>query len=253
MIPLAIASITLKEALRDKLLHVAALFGALLIGFTLLLGGLSAGADLKIIQDFGLGTINALLVLLAVFLGSRLISRDLEQRIVYTLLSKPITRGQFLTGKFLGSSAALWCLLALLGLLFYGLMALITRRFEPIYLGPLVLFGLEAMVMLGLTMLFTTMTSPMLSILYALGFYVLGHGSEIIKQFGEKADPVAKAVSTMIYYGLPNLETFNLKNQVVYGETFALGQWLWAIAYGACLIVVLLTLANLIFARKELP
>ena len=145
------------------------------------------------------------------------------------------------------------CLLGLLGILFYALMLVITRRFEPLYLGPMALFGLEAMVMLGLTMLFTTMTSPMLSILYAVGFYALGHGSEIIKQFGEKADPLAKAVSTVIYYGLPNLETFNLKNQVVYGETLALGQWAWAIAYGLCLIVVLLTLANLIFARKELP
>lgn len=253
MTPLAIALVTLKEALRDKLLHVAALFGALLIGFTLLLGGLSAGEDLKIIQDFGLGTINALTVLLAVFLGSRLISRDLEQRIVYTLLSKPISRNQFLIGKFLGCSAALWLLLGLLSMLFYALMALVTRRFEPIFLGPLALFGLEAMVMLGLTLLFTTMTSPMLSILYAGGFYVLGHGTEIIRQFGEKADPLAKAFSLAIYYLAPNLEAFNLKNQVVYGETFALGQWIWAIAYGLCLIVILLTLANLVFARKELP
>lgn len=253
MTPLAIARITLKEALRDKLLHVAALFGTLLIGATLLLGGLSAGSDLKIIQDFGLGTLNALLIILAVFLGSRLISRDLEQRIVYTLLSKPISRGQFLTGKYLGCSAALLCLLVLLGGLFYAVMLFTTRRFDPIYLGPMLLFGLEAMVMLGLTLLFTTMTSPMLSILYAMGFYALGHGSDLIKQFGEKADPVAKAVSTAIYYGLPNLETFNLKNQVVYGETLSLGQWTWAIAYGLCLIVVLLTLSNLIFTRKELP
>jgi ABC-type transport system involved in multi-copper enzyme maturation permease subunit len=253
MTPLAIASITLKEALRDKLLHVAALFGALMIGFTLLLGGLSAGQDLKIIQDFGLGAINALLILLAIFLGSRLISRDLEQRIVYTLLSKPITRGQFLTGKFLGCAGALWLLLGLLGLLFYALMALVTRQFHPIFLGPLVLFGLEAMVMLGLTLLFTTMTSPMLSILYSMGFYALGHGSELIKQFGEKADPLGKALSLVIYYALPNLETFNAKNQAVYGESLAAGQWIWAIAYGTCLIVVLLTLANLVFARKELP
>src|SRR5690606_38364071 len=122
--------------LRDKLLHVAALFGALMIGFTLLLGGLSAGADLKIIQDFGLGAVNALLVLLAVFLGSRLIARDLEQRIVYNLLSKPLTRGQFLIGKFLGCSAALWLLLALLSALFYLLLFLVTGRVLPIFLGP---------------------------------------------------------------------------------------------------------------------
>lgn len=253
MTPLAIARVTLKEALRDKLLHVAALFGALMIGFTLLIGSLSAGEDLKIIQDFGLGTINALLILLAIFQGSRLISRDLEQRIVYTLLSKPITRSHFLIGKFLGCSAALWLLLGVLSALFYALMALVTRRFELIYLGPLALFGIECMVMLGLTMLFTTLTSPMLSILYSLGFFALGHASTLIKQFGEKADPVAKAFSLVIYYGLPNLETFNLKNQVVYGETLALGQWAWALAYGACLIVVLLMLADLAFKRKELP
>lgn len=249
---LAIARVTFQEALRDKLLHVAAVFGALMIGFTLLLGGLSAGEDLKIIQDFGLGSINALMVLLAVFLGSRLLSRDLEQRIVYTLLSKPISRAQFLAGKFLGCSLALWALLGLLSLLFYGLLAVVTRGFEPIFLGPLALFGLEAMVMLSLTLMFTTMTSPMLSLLYSLGFYVLGHASEIIKQFGEKADAVGKALSVVIYYAMPNLETFNLKNQVVYGETFALGQWLWACSYGLSLVTVLMLLAILAFRSKEL-
>ncbi|MNK66228.1 hypothetical protein D3C87_855440 [compost metagenome] len=106
--------------------------------------------------------------------------------------------------------------------------------------------------MLSLTLLFTTLTSPMLSLLYSLGFYVLGHASEIIKQFGEKADALGKVLSVVIYYGMPNLETFNLKNQVVYGETFALGQWLWACAYGLSLITVLMLLAALAFRSKEL-
>ncbi len=253
MIIPTLAILAFKEALHDKVMSLIAVFAALMLAVSLGFGDLTLGAERKIAMDFGLGVIHALLVMLAVFQGSRLISRDLEQRIAYTLLSKPIHRSQLLIGKYLGACMAFWLLLAAMSTVFYALIILTSGRFDPIFLGALLLIGLEAMVVMAVTVLFTTMTAPLLSLLYALGLFVIGHNAEMIRRFGEQSGALGTAFSRLVYYGLPNLETFDIKNQVVYGGTLPLGEWVWAVAYGICVTVALIALATLAFDRKELP
>lgn len=250
---LTIARATFKESLRDRILTLALVFAVLLPVFSLLLGDLAPGLELRLVIDFGLGAINALLVLLAILIGSRLVARDLDLRIIYSILSKPVTRSQYLIGKFLGAGAALWLLLAILGAIFYATLLLTAKLSDPIFLGPLVLFGVEAMVLLALTLLFTVMTAPLLAVVYTLGLFVVGHNLALIRSFAVKEGAATQVFAQAAYHVLPNLETFNLKNQVIYGETLPFGQWLWALVYGGFLLVAILSLAALALRAKELP
>lgn len=250
---LVIAGAALKEALRDRILTLAGGFALLMPILSLLLGDLVPGHELRLVIDFGLGAIDALLVLLALMLGSRLVARDLDMRIVYTLLSKPVTRTAYLVGRFLGAAAALWLLLAVLGAVFYAMLFVTTQAAPPIFLGALVLFGVEAMVILALTLLFSLVTAPMLAVIYVMALFLIGQNLQLIRDFGLKEGGVYELFAQLAYHLLPNLETFNLKNQVIYGETLPLGQWLWALGYGASLLVLLLTFSALALRAKELP
>lgn len=253
MVMLTVAGATLKESLRDRILALAGVFAILMPVLSLLLGDLAPGQELRLVIDFALGAINALLVLLAILLGSRLVARDLDLRIIYSIFSKPVTRSQYLVGKFLGAAAALWLLLGALGLVFYLTLFMTAKLSNPIFLGPLVLFGVEAMIVLALTLFFTVVTAPLLAVVYTLGLFVVGHNLELIRSFAAKEGPAAQLFAWTAYHVLPNLETFNLKNQVIYGETLPFGQWLWAFAYGAALLVAILSLAAMAFRLKELP
>ena len=79
----------------------------LIIAASLLLGQLTAGQEVKIIKDLGLAAISLFGHFIAIFIGIGLVSKEVERRSIYALLAKPMTRTQFLLGKFLGLVATL--------------------------------------------------------------------------------------------------------------------------------------------------
>src|SRR5205085_10360863 len=91
-----------KESVRDRVLYAIAAFAVLLVMASLLIGQITAGQDLKIIKDLGLATIELAGVLMAVFIGIGLVSREIDRRSIYSLLAKPLARWEFIVGKFLG-------------------------------------------------------------------------------------------------------------------------------------------------------
>src|SRR5213596_1510604 len=99
---IVIALNTFKENLRDKILYNLVFFGLLLIGSSILLSTLTMGEHAKIIQDIGLASINVFGVLIAIFVGIGLVSKEIDKRTIYSIIAKPISRSQFLLGKYCG-------------------------------------------------------------------------------------------------------------------------------------------------------
>ncbi|RPH58491.1 MAG: hypothetical protein EHM89_12280, partial [Acidobacteria bacterium] len=91
-----------KESVRDKVLYNLVFFAVLLIGTSYLIGQLTAGQDIKIIKDLGLAATSVFGLFIAVFIGIGLVSKEVERRSIYALLSKPIRRHEFIVGKYLG-------------------------------------------------------------------------------------------------------------------------------------------------------
>src|SRR3954470_19406227 len=98
----AIATNTLREAVRDRILYNLILFVLLITGSAIFLGELTAGQEARVIVDLGLSAILIFGAFIAIFVGVSLVWKEIEKRTVYSIFSKPIGRGEFIVGKYLG-------------------------------------------------------------------------------------------------------------------------------------------------------
>jgi ABC-type transport system involved in multi-copper enzyme maturation permease subunit len=249
----AIATNTLREAVRNRLLYALLFFAVTMIGFSVLIASLSYVEGERIIQDMGLASIRLFSVGIAIFVGIGLIHGEVERRTIYTILSKPVTRPEFLLGKFLGLLLAVWLQLCLMALAF-GLVSLLAGAGLDLGYGEaLLLVGIELMVIVAVATLFSAFTTPMLAAFFTVGIYTLGHLSRDLYLLGQKSDvEVVKHTATLIYRILPDLESFNLSIQAVHRLPISGTEVGWAVLYGVGYSMALLILASFIFQRRDL-
>jgi ABC-type transport system involved in multi-copper enzyme maturation permease subunit len=261
----SIALNVFRESVRDKVLYNLVLFAVLLIGASYLLGQLTAGQDMKIIKDLGLSAISIFGVFIAVFIGIGLVWKEVERRSIYSLLAKPITRVDFILGKYAGLVLTLLVNLAIMAAALYavlGAMALLSPPalvaaldappLDPRMLLAIGLIFVELALVTALALFFSTFSSPILSAVFTLGLYVVGQFNADLKHFEQVVDsPVAVWLARGLYYLLPNLAPFDIKALVVHGQPVSAGYVLVTLAYGVVYIAFVLSAASLVFARRD--
>jgi ABC-type transport system involved in multi-copper enzyme maturation permease subunit len=249
---LVIAFNTYKESIRDKLLYNLLIFALLLIGGSVLLSTLTVGERSKIIIDLSLASVNLFGVLIAVFVGIGLVSKEIEKKTIYTIIAKPVHRWQFLAGKYLGLLMTLAVNVALMTACVYAvqLAGEWTLRLE--LLKAIWLIYVELMVVTAAALLCSTFTTSTLAAIFTLALYVIGHFSSSLMDFAKKVgSDGAAAVANLLYYSLPNLEQFNIKGEVVHHVTITVERVFWSTVYGLAYVAVLLVLAVVIFQRRD--
>jgi ABC-type transport system involved in multi-copper enzyme maturation permease subunit len=248
---LSIVLNTFRENLRDKLLYNLLVFALLMIGSSLLLMRLTLGEFHRLLLDVGLGSINIFGVLIAIFVGIGLVNKEIEKKTIYTIVSKPVARYQFLIGKYLGLTLTLFVnTLIMAG----GLLLVLFAQgvpIESILFKALGLIFMEFMVITAVALLCSTFTSATLSAIFTLATYVIGHLTADLKTFGEKMDEGMRAVVTGLYYILPNLERFNLKGNVIHHIEVSGTDLLLIVVYGVTYVAFLLMSASIIFQRRD--
>lgn len=248
---LSIALNTFRENLRDKLLYNLLVFALLMIGSSLLLMRLTLGEFHRLLLNVGLGSINIFGVLIAIFVGIGLVNKEIEKKTIYTIVSKPVARYQFLVGKYLGLTLTLFVnTLIMAG----GLLLVLFAQGVPIesmLFKALGLIFMEFMVITAVALLCSTFTSATLSAIFTLATYVIGHLTADLKTFGEKMDEGMRAVVTGLYYILPNLERFNLKGNVIHHIEVSGTDLLLIVVYGLTYVAFLLMSASIIFQRRD--
>mgnify|MGYP001206748628 FL=1 len=248
---LSIAVNTFRENLREKLLYNLLFFALLMIGSSILLSRITLGDYHRLILDLGLASINLFGVLIAIFVGIGLVSKEVDRKTIYTIVSKPIPRYEFLLGKYCGLVITL---LANTVVMVAGLLIVLQVMDVPItslVFKSLALIFLELMVITAVAVLFSTFTSATLSAIFTLAVYVIGHLSGDLKEFSKKLDEVSQMAVNAIYYTLPNLERFNLKGHVIHHLDFGLADMALTLAYGLTYAAFLLLLASVIFQRRD--
>lgn len=248
---LSIAFNTFRESIREKLLYNLLVFALLMIGSSVLLTRLTVGEWDRLIINLGLSSMSFFGVLIAIFVGISLVSKEIDKKTIYTIVSKPVPRYEFLLGKYLG---LMFTLLVNLVVMVAGLLAVMVYLNAPVTLLLFEAIGfifLELVVITAMALMFSTFTSATLSAIFTLAIYAVGHLSTDLKQFGEKMDSVGKAVLNAIYYVLPNLERFNLKGQVIYQVSISRTDVLLTAAYGVAYAGLLLVIASIIFHRRD--
>jgi ABC-type transport system involved in multi-copper enzyme maturation permease subunit len=218
---------------------------------SLILMRLTLGEFHRLILDIGLGSINFFGVLIAIFVGIGLVSKEIEKKTIYTIVSKPVARYQFLLGKYLGLCLTLSINTAIMT---SGLLAVLYFQDVPIHavlFKALGLIMLEFMVITAVALLFSTFSSATLSAIFTLAIYVIGHLTPDLKAFGRKMEGAGQMVLEGMYYVLPNLDRFNLKGHVTHQLEVPAGDLVLIAAYGMAYTVFLLMLASVIFQRRD--
>lgn len=260
-----VAGAVFKESVRDRVPYGMAMFGVLMMAASYLISQLTAGQDLKIIKDLGLASLSIFGLLIAVFLGIGLVSKEVERKSVFGLLSKPVTRTQFLLGKYLGLVLTLIVNLAVMTVAYYVVLFYMdvttsvtvkagwpAPAMDPRLLIAIVLIVAELAVVTAVALFFSTFSSPLLSALLTIGLWVAGHFNGDLRQFENVMDVLAVAwIARGLYYLLPNLAPFNVKAEVVYGVLVAPSHVFYTLVYATVYIGVLLSAAIGIFRRRD--
>jgi ABC-type transport system involved in multi-copper enzyme maturation permease subunit len=250
-----ISSNVFREVIRDRVLYLIGFFALAMAACIGLLPKVAAGTEHKLMLDVGLATMNLLGVVIAVFVGTTLVNKELEKRTVYVMMAKPISRIEFILGKHLGLSAVLAVLVTAMTSLF--LAALINQQvafsLPSILLTALFQF-LELSLVTAIAILFGVFTSSLLATLFTFGIYLMGHLSREIVAFGTLAkSPAIASVTQGLYLLLPDLSRLNLKNQAAYGMDLLPTPDVLLInaGYSVLYIAVVLAIATLVFSRKQ--
>jgi ABC-type transport system involved in multi-copper enzyme maturation permease subunit len=249
---LSVAVNTFRETIRNKILYAILAFALLVIGLSWFLADLSIGDFARILADVGLASIHLFGVIMAVFLGITLVSHEVDRKTVYLILSRPVARWEFVVGKAAGLCGTLF----LTTLVMAGTLFLVHAGYgQAPEAGILVASAgiyMELVLLICLASLFSSFTTPVLSAIFILSMFLIGHVSKDLLIFGGKAaSGTVRFVSFVLFYLLPDLEHFNWKNEVVYGGARSVAVIPLAAGYLLLYCAAVLVLACLIFSRKD--
>ncbi len=249
----AIAVNTFREAIRDRILYLFIGFAIVMVISTKLFGMLTVGDEAKIVKDIGLAAMQFFSMLIAVMMSMLLISREVDNRTVFNILSKPVRRWQFILGKYLGLVAIVAANLLLITLVLVVMVLIYTRQFDPMLIFSAAMTMLEMSVVAAFATLFAVLTRPILGSLMTLAMFVVGHmSSDLWLLTRQLPGTFTRAVVAVVYYLVPNLERFNFRTEVVHDLPIQPAAVGWAVVYASAFVAVLLFLAALRFRTKDL-
>jgi ABC-type transport system involved in multi-copper enzyme maturation permease subunit len=254
-----------RESVRDRVPYNLVLFSVLLIASSYLLGQLTAGQDVKIVKDLGLAAISVFGLFIAIFIGIGLVSKEVERRSNYAVLSQPVSRPQFIAGKYLGLVLTLAVNITVMVVALYIVLGYLswqeTAEYKAVWDAPgpdpamlkaVFLIFIELMLVTALALFFSTFSTPMLSAVLTFGLYVAGHFNSDLKNFEKVVNSqVAIWLSRGMYHVLPDLSAFDVKTEVVHGLPVTMGYVASTTAYGLAYVTALLLLATFIFSRRD--
>jgi Cu-processing system permease protein len=262
---LLVAGAVFKESIRDRVPYSMVVFAVLMMAASYLISQMTAGQDLKIIKDLGLASLAIFGLLIAVFIGIGLVSKEVEKKSVFSLLAKPVSRTQFILGKYVGLVLTLAVNLGVMTFAFYAVLFYVDATasesakagwpapaVDPRLLVAIVLIVAELALVTALALFFSTFSSPLLSALLTLGLWVAGHFNGDLRRFESVTEvPFLPWIARGAYYVLPNLAPFNVKAEVVYGMPVAAAHVGLTLAYALMYVALLLTAATAVFRRRD--
>ncbi len=248
---LAVAANTFRETVRERVLYNLVFFAVLMTVAGLLLGQLSIRQDEKILKDIGLASMDLFGTLIAVFIGTGLVSKEIERRSLYPLLAKPLSRVEFFLGKFAGLA---FTLLVNVAVMFAGLaltLAATGRRPDPVLAGAVYPILLGLLLVVAFAMLFSTRTSSALAAVFTVVVVIAGRFADVVRNMREVAPGVPGWVTEALYAVLPNFRNFDFKDSVAYGDAVPAAVLGWVSLYAVAYVGILLALGLVSFRSRD--
>jgi len=252
----AIALNTYREAIRNKILYSVILFAITIVAISALFGSVTIGDQVVLLKDFGLFALSFFGALVTIICGVSLLNKEIKQKTIYNILSKPVERWQFIIGKYLGLTMTSATLVGLMGFALFVFIALFEESFDFLLLGGVAFVLMEVSLIAAVTIFFSSVViTTTLSGLFTLGAYIAGRSIAYLAYYfseGEGYNPALAGLTKALQVVLPDLSLYNFSDALVYGEPVAAQAYLLGFGYCIGYSVVLLVLAQMIFNKREL-
>ncbi len=231
----SIAVFTWREGMRKRILvaflilSILVIFGATFMTAFLAqstVGDLDADVDLKLIKDICVTVISIFGILITIFISASAIPTEVENKVVYTVLAKPVRRAQYLLGKFIGVQLIVLMNLLLMGGLFFLALYFKQRIMPTLLLWSILLTYFQFLIVSAFTFAVScSASSPVLPTIAGLFIYIAGNMTEYLKdvfnrggQTGAIFDSIIRWIARGLWEVLPNLQDFSLKEQILYWQ-----------------------------------
>jgi ABC-type transport system involved in multi-copper enzyme maturation permease subunit len=217
-----IATNTFREAVRDRVLYNLIAFALLMSGAAILVGQISIGIEKLVVINLGLTAVSLFGVVIAIFIGIGLVSKEIDKRTLYTVLSRPVSRWEFIAGKFFGLTGTLVVNTLCMAIGVFGALYYVSHKFERAdawVLVALYFIVLQFVIITSLALFFSSFSSPLLSAVFAFSLFVIGSFSEDLRGFAAMAQGVQRWLATAAAYVVPNISALNIISKVAHGDT----------------------------------
>src|SRR5271170_840834 len=218
---LHIAANTFREAVRDRVLYNLIAFAVLISGAAILVGQISIGIERLVVVNLGLTAVSLFGVVIAIFIGIGLVSKEIDKRTLYTVLSRPVQRWEFIVGKFFGLAGTLVVNTFFMAVGVFAALLYVSRHFQAAdgwILVALYFIVLEFLIITALALLFSSFSSPLLSAVFAFSLFVIGSFAEDLRGFASMAQGATHWLATAAAYLVPNLSSLNIISSVAHEQ-----------------------------------
>ena len=265
---LSLAWITFKEGLKNRALFGLLIMVIFMFAVTVTLTNLFMRDIIKVASDLSLATISFSGLLLVMFIGINLLAKDIDKRTIYMVISRPISRAEYIVGKFCGLSV-----LVIASVLFVGIISTLPVFLSglgysnpmsifkwDIYFTAIVFIAMKLVLLTSVIVFFSSFTSTsFISLVLTIATYIIGSTTEVVrglldvKTEGMDISPAIAAIIKIVYYIFPNFSAFDLKLQASHGLAIPDGYILWTTLYWIFYMGIMISAGAIIMKRREFP
>jgi ABC-type transport system involved in multi-copper enzyme maturation permease subunit len=250
-----IAFNTFREAVRDRVLYNLIAFALLMSGAAVLVGQISIDIERLVVINLGLTAVSLFGLVIAIFIGIGLVSKEIDKRTLYTVLSRPVRRWEFIVGKFLGLAGTLAVNTVCMAIGVFAALLYVSHHFQKAdgwLLVALYFIILQFLIITALALLFSTFSSPLLSAVFAFALFVIGCFAEDLRGFAGMTRGITRWLATGAAYLVPNFSALNVISSVAHQQPVSGQLIVYNTAYALIYAAMALSGAVLVFERRNL-
>ncbi|MGI2904726.1 ABC transporter permease [Tolypothrix sp. VBCCA 56010] len=250
-----LATNVFREVVRDRILYIIGFYTVILAVAIRLLPEFAASTEDKMFLDFGLAVMNILGLIVAIFVGTGLVNKEIEKRTVLVLITKPVSHSEFITGKYFGLLTVLAALLTAMTAIYLAFLQFgnVPHSTASILIAVIFLF-LQLALITAVAIALGVFTSSLLATALTFAVYLIGNITQDLVKLGRLGNNKSiESLTQGLYLILPDLSRLDLKNDAVYGvaalpDSMAL---ITNAGYALFYSVILLAIAIFLFSQRE--
>ncbi len=240
------------EARRNRVTLIVVAFALVMLLSTTLVINMTVFTLDRVATDFGLGIMSLLSVGLAIFLSSNQLSREIDRRTIFLVLSRPVSRAQFVIGRTLGTIVTLWAMLGGMAALFFLQANYLHLDIYPAQYAAVGGLAIELVFLASMGALLSSVSGPLVSSLSSIGVYLIGHGATDLWEIASRSkSEVAQQIGKAIYWVIPQLDRLDYRLAAAYQQPIDWGRFGVSTAYALVYSGALLVAAVMVFDRVD--